>query len=317
MRFIGYDAFAQFVTFIKDIFRIKTSGTNADSLILVWCDTCIVYGCAKSSDSIWRSSTYGCILALSISFHSQHKLIPLTLIYGHLRSCIPMVIKRHTSHARATTMDDDMDSATDDDDEDLMQDHEPFTMEISPNILQSILLYFDDDKFNETFGGKQCGSFVWKMSTLQLLTAQSMESIPFQIGSFVWHLSVYPYGIDTEHLNFTNLYINLSSSNSTLFGRYFLFELVVNARLYCIETSSCWSSIKTFKCDSDKHGWQKGALLIHELCQYKELTFVVYINILRIRGYDKRIWYQYPLQLPAVNECNKFVLEWKIDTSLL
>eukprot|EP01084_Bolivina_argentea_P012757 23891_1 len=139
MRFIGYDAFAQFVTFIKDIFRIKTSGTNADSLILVWCDTCIVYGCAKSSDSIWRSSTYGCILALSISFHSQHKLIPLTLIYGHLRSCIPMVIKRHTSHAHATTMDDDMDS------EDLM------TMEISPNILQSILLYFDDDKFNETF----------------------------------------------------------------------------------------------------------------------------------------------------------------------
>eukprot|EP01083_Nonionella_stella_P171885 588187_1 len=248
---------------------------------------------------------------------SQHKLILLTLIYGYLRSCIPIVIKRHASHARATTMDDDMDSATDDDDEDLMQDHEPFTMEISPNILQSILLYFDDDKFNETFGGKQCGSFVWKMSTLQLLTAQSMESIPFQIGSFVWHLSVYPYGIDTEHLNFTNLYINLSSSNSTLFGRYFLFELVVNARLYCIETSSCWSSIKTFKCDSDKHGWQKGALLIHELCQYKELTFVVYINILRIRGYDKRIWYQYPLQLPAVNECNKFVLKWKIDSSLL
>jgi len=187
---------------------------------------------------------------------------------------------------------------------------------LSSNILQLILLYFDDDKFETSAGGKQHGCFVWKMPTLELLTAKCIESRRFQIGSFVWYLSVWPYGIDDEHVNFTNLYLHLASSKNLLFSSPMAYrEIILNARLYCMETKSCWSSIKVFKTDSDYHGWQKGALKITEVCDYKYLTFVLCINVLRVstRLSQKSIVYQYPLTLKS----SSFVIKWKIDDTLL
>jgi len=188
--------------------------------------------------------------------------------------------------------------------------------------LQLILWYLRSES------ERQHGSFEWRVPALELLTARSIESVPFQIGSFLWFLSVFPYGVDAEHAHHTNLYLNLAASGGVLFDQRGVRELVINARLHCANTNSCWSSIKTFKSDRDRHGWQQGALRIDEVAKHKALTFIAYVNILKISRLKTPITasvateqaprsealYQFPLSIAGKR---RFVIQWNIDESLM
>merc|ERR1719474_1278215 len=280
--------------------------------------------------------------------HDHHfNLLPVALIYGFIRSCLATPSSRRLSNVSIEQMGDDFDrvsmypSSTMDEDEHIMDEHSDMAHVLPSNITQLILLYFDDDKLSDEEGGNQSGSFVWTLPTLELLTATSIDSIPFQTGSFLWYLSVHPYGVDEEHAYYSNLYINLASSRETLFDpqQLRLHELVINARLYCVETKSCWSSIKVYRSDCDYHGWQKGALKVDEMCAHPRLTFIAYINILKVsrlklaaddrssnplvlrpsgpisasKG-DTELLYQYPL---SIERKTRFLIKWRIDESLM
>ena len=136
------------------------------------------------------------------------------------------------------------------------------------------------------------GAYSWKEQERARLDAAFYVE-PFTMASMGWEMSVYPLGssdqgADSADSSF-DVWLKLISSMHA--GPV----LIASMRLECIESASSFQSIRRMEV-GDFFGWPARTMSQREVRNHdwKQLTFSVTIDILRVMSRDGAIIYQHP-----------------------
>eukprot|EP01083_Nonionella_stella_P091140 254736_1 len=174
----------------------------------------------------------------------------------------------------------------------------------------SLCLLYVDDHFM-----LHMGSYKWTISDAklfsQMLSSNNKEqfvSPSFQIGGLKWIIQAYPNGIDEDSMGLFDIFVKLLSLPPKWD------HIIVRRTIECLESSSKYTCIATYEKDSS-FGWCDGALSLKEVAQFKQLTFVIKITILRIELIENhQIFYEINTHLEYKQ---RYKIEWKIDKQLM
>ena len=111
----------------------------------------------------------------------------------------------------------------------------------------------------------------------EMLIADNKEQFVsplFEIGKLKWIIQAYPNGIDEDSIGLFDIFVKLISLPTKWD------HIIVRRTIECKQSFSKYTCIATYEKDSS-FGWCDGALSLQEVSNFKELTFIIKITILR------------------------------------